>query len=71
MSALISLKEMATKYHICQETLRVWKYHDRFFPKVMGNKGRADLYDEKKLIDFLKVYKPKHWINYLNKSGAI
>ena len=42
MSALISLKEMATKYHICQETIRVWKYHDRFFPRVMGNKGRAD-----------------------------
>ena len=71
MTGQLTLKEIQSKYHILQETLRVWKYHERFFPKVIGMKGKAALYDEKKFIDFLKVYKPKHWINYLNKSGAL
>lgn len=72
---LISLHEFADKYFIDKNSLRYWRQHANHFPKHQGtqkvNNRTSYMYEEKSLLNFIKVYKADHLRKYLVKTGAI
>lgn len=75
MTSLISLHAFADKYLIAKESLCYWRQHANHFPKHKGtqkvNNRTSFMYDEKSLLNFIKVYKADHLRKYNMRMGEL